>query len=137
MEEALHALLTADAGVAAIVGARVTPYERLQGGALPALTYARISGRRDYAHDGPTGFSESRVQLDAWADPAADASAYGTAKAAARAAVAAVSGYRGTVGPTRIGGIFVEAERDLRGDTAGDTQRLARVSLDLTIWHTE
>ena len=131
MEAALHTLLCGDAGVAALAGDRISPIERYQSDGQPALTYMTISSQPDYAHSGPTGLAQSRVQLDAYAPLYADA------KALIDAAKALLSGYSGTVGSVKFDGIFVEDERDFRADGAGGVERPRRIQLDVMIWHKE
>ena len=137
MEEALRALLAADAAVAALVGARIYPVEIPQGADMPALVYTRISGPRDHAFSGPTGLAMARVQVDAYADPAASASAYASAKGLIRAVRQAVDGYRGASAGTEIGGIFSDDERDFREEGVSGVSRRARVSMDLICWYQE
>jgi len=131
MEEALIALLASVAG-----GRRywVNAPAKLPDGSLlpkPYVVLNRITGFRDYAMKGATGFVESRVQCDVYGDT------YTSAKTTARALVAALSGYRGTVGQTDIQGIMIDTERDLFTADAGDVQRLFRISIDIMIYHGE
>lgn len=126
VEEALTALLAGVAG-----GRRY--WGRAPQGDLPAsfLILNRITGRRDYVMTGADGYVESRFQIDAYA------ASYTTAKTEARAAVAALSGYRGTTAGTRIMGIFIDGERDLPAADPGEVTHLHRVSIDAIIHHDE
>lgn len=137
MEEALRALLAGDPGIAGLVGGRIYPVERPQGSALPAITYHLVSSVPGHAMGGLTGLVDARVQIDAWAEPSTTRSSYDTAKRIGRAVRAALGGFRGTVGGTDIGGIFLEDEDDGRADGAGDVARLHRNRTDIRIWHRE
>lgn len=138
INEALYSLLSGDAGVAALVEDRIYPVERDQAAALPAIVLRRITGVRDHAYDGQTGLVDSRFDVDVYAsDVAGGLSASETANAAADAARKALAGYRGTIGTTRIGGIFINDERMDFAEAAGGALRLVRVSLDITCWHSE
>lgn len=128
MEESLIALLLAVSGVTTVVGERVH-WNRIEAPAVaPYVILRTISGTRDYAMDGATGLVESRVQVDCYG------STYASAKTAARAIEAALSGYRGTQGGTEFGGVFLTAERDLVDEDESPAD-LHGVSLDFTIWH--
>ena len=129
MEEALIAILLANAGVAALVGARVYPGVRPQGASLPAVIFNRISGQPGYTMDGPDGSSESRVQVDAYAG------SYGATKALARAARLALSGLSGVHHGVTFQGVFMEGARD--GFEGESPERIFRVSMDFTVWAIE
>jgi hypothetical protein len=120
-EEAITALL---AGVA---GGRRHWGRAPQGVALPYVVMQRISGIRDYVTSGPSGYVQSRVQFDVYAEK------YDAAKAVARALVAALSGHSGGT----IQGVFIDSERDLPASDTGEVSHLFRVSIDAAIHHGE
>jgi hypothetical protein len=124
MEEALRARLLATAGVTALVGQRVTWKIRARGSALPAIVLHLISVREDTTHDGLSGLSESRVQVDCIADT------HFAALAVRRAVKAAMGGYRGP----DFQAVFVAAQRD-DVDTGDVNNPVFRTSLDLMVWH--
>lgn len=130
MEEALRALLLADAAVADLVGTRVTWAMRPQGSDLPAIVLWLISGREESHFQGPDHVADSLVQIDCWA------ATYGAAKRVARAAQAALAGYRdtGDSPPGIFQGLFVEAARDAVDDA--QPAPLYRTSLDVRAWTT-
>ncbi len=132
MEEALVGLLLADSGVSALAGARVNWNERPQAGGYPCVVLTRISGGRDYTMAGPSGLVESRVQVDCYSDVS-----YLAAKTLWRAVRAAVSGYRGqpVTGQPELRGVFITSERDMIESM--QSEKLHRISSDLTIWHEE
>lgn len=131
MEEALIGYLIASTSLAALIGsgssARIHWVRSPQGTASPRIVLYKISGIRDMALDGPTGYVASRVQCDCIG------TTYGSAKAVARALEARLSGYSGTTGNVRFEGAFLVGERDDFFDT--DTpDKLFRTSLDFNIW---
>jgi hypothetical protein len=130
MEESLIGLLLASAGLTALVSTRVN-WNRIEAPALPPyIILRRVSGVRDYRMSGATGLVETRVQVDCFG------ATYASAKGAARAIEAAISGYKGASSTTTFDGIFLAAERDLidDDDTPAD---LHGVSLDFMVWHKE
>lgn len=129
MEEALIAILLAAAGVTTLTGDKVYPGVRPQGSALPAIIFNRISGRPGYVMSGPDGSSESRVQIDAYAD------SYAATKALARAVRSTLSGLRGAHHGVTFQGVFLESARD--GFEGENPERIFRVSMDFTVWAVE
>ena len=127
MEAALINRLLASVDVTALVGQRITPGRRDQGGALPAIVLHRIDGQRDYHLAGASGLVSSRMQVDCWA------ATYGDAKRAARAVDAVMSGVRWTTGAVRIDAVLIADERDDTFDEDGTA--LYRTSLDLMVHH--
>lgn len=65
--ETIYSTLTTDTAVAAIVSKRVYPVVIPQKGALPAITYQRVSGRRENGFQAGE-LTAVRVQVDCWAD---------------------------------------------------------------------
>jgi hypothetical protein len=126
METALRTLLVGDAGVAALIGTRVSWVERPQGSALPAIVLTRVSTIRQYVHGGQSELVESRVQADCWA------ASYAAAKAVEAAVLAALSGYAGGI----FNAIFAESARDGGRENDGP-EAIYRVSVDFLVHHTE
>lgn len=128
MEEALVALLLADAGVKLLLGTRLNwgRAPQTQGTATYAVLQ-RITGQRDYTMQRASGYVQSRVQVDVYAV------SYTATKKAARAIIAATSGRKGGL----FQGIFVDAERDLPAADPGEVTNLFRTSIDLIIHHSE
>jgi hypothetical protein len=126
MEEAFQALLAASSGVTALVpAARINWGAHPQGSGGPYIVLTVISGNEGLTLTGPDGLSQGRVQADVYA------ATYGTAKAAARAVIARLHGYRG--GNFRL--IEHAGSRDSREGGTNEAERLHRVSLDfLTHW---
>lgn len=130
MEEALATHLLAQAGLTALAGDRIAWARRAQGSALPAIVLHVISRTPQYTMDGEANAKPQRIQVDCWGG------SYGSAKAVARQATAALSGVLATVGAVAFLGGFKEGERDSfeQGDGADG---LYRVSMDFIIWTRE
>src|SRR4051794_27661057 len=110
MEEAIIALLLASDGVTQEALNRVTPGERTQGAALPAVVVNAIDGDADMTHDGPSGQTRTRIQVDSYG------ATYADAKALDRAVNTALNGFKGDV--------VVEGETfTLQGVFGGDGPR--------------
>jgi hypothetical protein len=131
MKEQLRAYLMADAGVAALVGPRVTWAVRARGAPLPAVVLHQISGRRNYAMTAPSGLVEARVQVDCWA------LSNGIATHIGRAVNAALGGLRAELDGVMIQAAFLELEQDLPDTASPPDEQIQRVSQDWMIWHTE
>lgn len=129
MEEALRAQLTANAGLAALVGSRVSWGLRPRGNALPAVALHLIGAGPDYTMDGASGLAQSRVQIDCWALSYADMAAV------ARAVTAALSGLSFTVEGVVFQGLFLDSGRDLPDEGTPPDEMFFRRSLDFMIWH--
>lgn len=129
MEEALIAHLLADAGVTALVGARVFPGSLPQKLDMPALVFTRVDGAPLYADDGEVGLEDPRIQIDCWG------LTYTAAKLLARAVVERLSAFDGTVGATTFQYIMLDAERDFREGGSNNAEYLYRTSLDFTVWN--
>lgn len=93
----------------------------------PFLVLNRVDGVPAYQYSGANGYVASRVQIDVYGDT------YTATKAAARAAIAILSGYSGG----SIQAIFIESQRDLPAADAGDVTNLFRNSIDITVHHGE
>lgn len=127
MQEDLIDLILANAGVSALIGARVWWVRRPQGEAVPLAILSMVSSIPAVALAGQTNWTESRVQVDCYAKT------YSVARAVARAMSAVLDGYSGTVGGTEVQGSFRISERDLfeGGDTEAD--RLFRVMIEYRV----
>ena len=117
IEEALYAKLIATAGVTALVGTRIYPASSAQATdpALNYLTYARVGGQPYHTHDGPAGLRWARMSF------MAHSPSYATAKAIAAAVLAALDGFKGTVGSVEIQAIL--SEMDMIDDYDPETRQ--------------
>ena len=129
---ALHAILTADAGVSALVAARVRPHMAWAEDDLPYVVYARISDVVGYHMGGEDGLYDARYQLDCWAATGEDA------EALAEAVQSALSNYRGTAGPagsqSHIRCVqMLSCSNDVQQKPTGSDEFLHRVMMDFRI----
>jgi hypothetical protein len=129
MEEALIAYLLAGAGVVELVEARVFPGSRPQRSALPSIVFARVDGAPLYADEGEVGLEDSRIQIDCWGDT------YKSAKLTARAVIARLSAFDGTVSGVAFQYVMLDAERDFRENGSNAAEYLFRTSLDFIVWN--
>ncbi|CCE96154.1 hypothetical protein SFHH103_01657 [Sinorhizobium fredii HH103] len=129
METALTALLAGDARVKLLAGNKVHWVRAPQRTATPYAVLQVISSRDDYHMQGPSGLTDARVQIDAYAE------SYLAAKRLSDAILGVLSGYRGTVSGIRLQGGFVENRRDFPASASGDVTPLFRRSADIIIWH--
>lgn len=128
MELDLRNYLLAHSAVIAILGSRIHWVRSTQGIVRPNVILHRIAGNRDTTNDGPSGAVASRVQADCLALD------FETAKSAAAAIEAALSGMRGPYGSTDFQGCFLDAERTGEEDSS-TPDKLLRISLDFIIFH--
>lgn len=130
MEEAFVALLLADAGTTALVGNRVNWNVRPQSAALPAIVLTNVSRQDDYHSQGPSGYVQSRVQVDCYG------TTFGAAVGVSRAVKARLSGLRTVQGGTHFLGVFVDSERQSYEEGSGGVW-MHRVSIDFMVHHKE
>lgn len=128
MEEALLQYLRAFAPLTALISSRTYWVQLPQGYTNPYLLLTRVSGVRDTTFDGAGGFSQSRIQCDAYAQ------AYLTAKEIARAVELRLSGKSFTHQGIYFAGCFLDSERDTFENEATPV-KLFRTSIDFLIWH--
>lgn len=124
LESDMRTYLLAQAGIAALVGDRVTPFgKRLQGDALPAITYQLVGGPpTHYSHNGASDY-EASYQFDCWTDDGDEAIALATELQTA------LDGYRGTWGVHRIGSVFLTTELDDYEAKTGLYRRLLQADI--------
>lgn len=99
--EGLFAHLTANAGVAALIGDRVYPgrLDKAKSdqdpgvpGKLPAITYFRVSTQRTLTNSGPHPYQAPRVQVNCFGRTPDEANDLGDA------VIAALQGFKGLMG---------------------------------------
>lgn len=127
IEEAIHTKLTTDADISGLISGRVYPLKLPQKPTLPAVTYQRISGVRNYFMDGVATLAQPRFQVDSWA------ATYSAAKDLAGKVRAALSGLTETVDTIKIYGVFLDSDNDLYDDDL----EVYRVQADYFIHHKE
>ena len=131
IEEALVALLEADAGVSALVGNRIYPIVIPDGASLPAIAYQRISGPRAETMDGPSGLAWPRFQITSVAETVSEAIAL------ANAVRHALDGYSGTVLGVVIDSILILNESTAFNTSVADEGESWLVMQDFRVWHLE
>ncbi len=128
IEDAIYTKLTGDPGVSGLVGTRVRALRLKQDEQMPAISFSRFSGARDYTHDGPSGLENLNFEVTCW-----DTTGRG-AKLVANTVRDALSGFKGLVGADQIDGMFIRNESH---DRENDPRDLARVALDMEVWYSE
>ena len=125
--EDLTAYLIANAGLTALVNGRIYSQVLPQHAVLPAIVYSQIHGKAGNTMENASGFTDATFQF------ACMAMSYYDAKKTAKSLRAALEGFAGTMGSTKVYGAFQEAERD-----GFDFETLEyRTDLDFKIWHLE
>lgn len=66
-EEVVYRALSGNAGIAAIVGTRISPMHSIELGELPCITYSMIGTRPECTQEGPQNMQDPAVQIDCWA----------------------------------------------------------------------
>jgi len=107
IETGLRTHLINNAAVSALVGSRVYPMRLPHGFTLPAISYQRISGPRQYDSIGATGRVHPRFQVDCWAET------YAGVRDLANKVRLALNDHRGPLGgEPNVGSIELSADRD-------------------------
>lgn len=119
--------MLAAAGVAAIVGARVTWAIRPQGAALPALVLTPVGGVTRTLVEGGADLGRMRVQADAFA--ATHKGAWDLIEAALAAVASPFAN-----GGVRFASAGHTAARSL-ADTLADGATVFRATADFNLWH--
>lgn len=122
MEEFLITTLCNDGAVAWIVADRINFGSHPQGDPLPALVLNTVSGSSEYLIGAPQSLTQSRVQIDCYAED------FATAKDLSKAVINALSGASGG----SVLGAFIVATRDGREGFSG-ADRPFRISLDFEV----
>ena len=126
MEEQLRALLLNDSGVSGRVGTRVNFGAHPQGQPFPAIVLNTISETEGYTLQGPNGVTNTRVQVDCYAQT------YGAAKRLSRAVRSLLSGHQ----QGAFQGVFLAGSREGREGGSNDAERPYRASLDFMVQFT-
>ena len=123
-------MLKNNAGVAAIVSARIYPLARPQDSALPALTLQKISGAGMVQMSGPHNMERERFQITSLA------TTYAGTKALAKAVKAAINGFDTAVNTVKVHIATLDNEVDLL-DELPDVRgsRVYAKASDYLIWY--
>ena len=128
IHEAVYSRLKNNAGVSALVGARVYPIKGEQAVTLPYTVYSRISVYgREISHGNTTKAAKSRFQIDCYAKTPTQAAQI------SEAVVTAFHGWKGTVGSEKI---FISQVVDTQDAFDLDTNEYV-VPVDVEIFHKE
>lgn len=111
LEVELRSFLIASPTIAGKVGQRIYPQTLPQNPVYPAIVYDSVSKPRLREIRGPNGRALPRIRYSCWA-----ATLIG-AKELADDVRRRLDGYRGPLGPWRIGSCQIEAETDLYDET--------------------
>jgi len=126
IDSELYTRLTNDAGISALVSAKVYPVQLPQDVVLPAIVYFKVSGPRLHHLGGASGRAHARFQIDSWAaTPLA-------AKNLADAVRSSLGGFTGT-----LTAIKASIKLDNERDDYEDGILAYRVIQDYIINHTE
>lgn len=130
MEEALTAVLKADAALKLLIADRVHWGRAPQGAPRPYVILQVISADVDQTMEGRNGLERTRLQVDAYSDRALEA------KAISARVILALEAARGARGETMLHNVSVDSRRDFQPDGGEGKQPLFRRQTDLMIWHT-
>lgn len=124
LEAALIAALTGNAGVSALVGARVFPTGGQQSAIYPYVTIQRVSTAGATYLNGPNTLEWPRFQIDTWGTKALDA------LTVAEAVRAAIDNITVAGSPT-----FTATFQDQRGPAPDELTKNFNVSQDYFLYH--
>lgn len=131
MEEDLLALLVdaseAGGGSYLVAGLPINWVTHPQGDPLPGVVLNLISGAEGYTQGGRNGLLQARVQVDVYAEHAAEALFL------AGEIEAVLSGFRGAGGKGSFEGIFLTSKRMGREGGTNEAERPFRRSMDLDV----
>lgn len=124
-ESDLHAALTSEATISALIGSRLYPLTLVQGAASPAIVYQRVSDQSEEDLDGAVRLEGVRIQFDIYA------STYPETITVRGALQDFLQGYKGTMGSTRIESCHYLDD----SDSHEPEMQLFRSSIDFEIWY--
>jgi len=131
VEEGLRARLAGFAGLSALVSTRIYRLTVPQDAVLPAVTYQRISGPREYVMGQQTPLVRARFQITSWADD------YSGVKAVAEQVRLALSNYAGTSAGVVIDWVEMVNDTDLFEDETGQATGVFGVASDFFLHYRE
>lgn len=114
--------------VEAITGGNVAWHERRRRDGYEAIVLSEISRDRGYSHEGASGDSVMRVQIDCYSQSDVNA------EALAEAAIAGLEP-AATVGATAFGQSFVDTVRTLPPEDLPGGIRVHRTLIEMSVWH--
>lgn len=129
MEEAITALLLASPQLKQLVSNRVHWDLAPQGVARPYIILQLVSDVPNQTNEGRSGFEQSRLQIDAYAEQVAQA------KAIVSAAAGVLEKTKGNHAGIFLQGAIIDQRRSLPAVTYTAQQPVFRRSADMIIWH--
>lgn len=126
-EADLRTYLLADSTISNLIGTRMYPVVLPQSPTYPAVSYSTISAQRGHNMQAPDGLAAQRIQVDAWA------LTYAQARSLSDAIRNRIDSFRGSMGSTKVQGIFFDTERHLN-EQDGSTV-FYRIETDYIAWH--
>lgn len=121
LERGLRTYLLTLSGVTTLVSTRIYGLRLPQSPTYPAVRFQEVGKRQDYTHDGDSGLSWVRMQIDSVAREVSGTDPFETVKTLARAikgsgTTPGLSGFRGTWGTVpntvTVSGVFLISEFD-------------------------
>lgn len=114
-------------------GVRIYPQELPQQPTFPAIRYLQVSDPPEHTHSGRSKLRHPRFQFDCFDADTESHDGYLGAKALADEMVAALDGYKGSMGTIECQAGFQENAQDNHDPETGRHW----VTLDFEIWHKE
>jgi hypothetical protein len=125
LSKAIYTILSTNAGVSALIGTRIYPLKIPSNPTYPLITYQLISQPQVHTMDNKH-YSNSRMQVDAWATTFLSGQGLGDA------IDSALNGYKGIVtSQENIHSCLQISREDYHEEGTEDY----RVSFDYSIWH--
>lgn len=135
IEEAVYSRLTTFAGLAALIGTRAYPLVIPVDADLPAVAYQTISHNPKHSMTGPTGLSETRVQISTVADDYAEAKRVDGQVRAAFDAVAFTVLQTTTEPGVHVQGAFIDDGSDGFDAVTFAPRAAPVIQTDVILWH--
>lgn len=129
MQSDFRSILANDAGVSALVGAKIYWSEIPQGKQRPVICLHLVSEINTHTTSGTVDQEDATVQIDCWAETLTDAIAVSDA------VKTALDGYSGTEGSTTFQGVFKRSERQDFSKPSNGNGKFHRVSSDYQVFH--
>ena len=135
IEEAVYSRLTTFAGLAALISTRAYPLIVPVDVTLPAVAYQTISVNPQWSHDGPSGLTQTRVQISTVAADYETAKRVDQQVRAAFNAVAFTINLGTQVESVHVQGAFIDNSLDDYDAVNLAPQAAPVVRTDVILWH--
>lgn len=132
LKEELYTRLTIDAGVSAIVGARVYSNAAPESATFPLIVFEVDSAAHEHHAGGAAGLVSASVDIECYEEGATLVSTL------ADAVRNSLQGFNGDLGALRVTGVFLDNEFDeVIQRPTGHPTTIYRTTLEFTMWHRE